>query len=66
MNIVVNGQERAVSPGLTVEGLLRDLGLAGARVAVERNREIVTRALYAGARLDDGDRIEIVQMVGGG
>ena len=66
MKIVVNGQEREVPSELTVEALLAALGIGGARVAVERNREIVTRARYAAARLEDGDRVEIVQMVGGG
>ena len=47
-------------------GLVRTLGLDARKVAVELNLEIVPRSTYAGARLTDGDRLEIVQFVGGG
>jgi thiamine biosynthesis protein ThiS len=63
--IVVNGSPRQVAAGTTVAGLLADLGL-GTRVAVERNREIVTRARHAEVELRDGDRLELVTFVGGG
>ena len=66
MQVVVNGEAREVPDGTTVEGLLADLGLAGRPVAVERNREIVPRSAHAATRLGEGDRVEIVTMVGGG
>jgi len=64
--ITVNGEERRVARGTTVMSLLEGLGLNAAKVAVERNREIVARSRFAAAGLADGDRLEIVQFVGGG
>ncbi|MBI4165236.1 MAG: sulfur carrier protein ThiS [Acidobacteria bacterium] len=66
MTIQVNGNAREVSEGLTVADLLRQLGFAGDRVAVERNREILPRAQWAATRLSPGDTFEIVHFVGGG
>lgn len=66
LHIVVNGEERAVTEGTTVAGLLADLGLARQHVAVEANREIVPRAAHEGRVLAEGDRLEIVTFVGGG
>ena len=66
MEVVVNGQSRAVTPGATVASLLRELSLPASRVAVERNLEIVGKAEYESAALCPGDRIEIVTFVGGG
>ena len=66
MKLVVNGEEREVAAAATVGDLLAELGLAGRRVAVELNREILARDLWAGHRLADGDQLEIVHFVGGG
>lgn len=66
MQVVVNGEVREVPDGATVEALLRAVGLAGRPVAVERNLEIVPKSAHAATVLADGDRIEIVTMVGGG
>ena len=66
MQVVVNGEVREVPDGATVEALLRAVGLAGRPVAVERNLEIVPKSAHAATVLVDGDRIEIVTMVGGG
>ena len=66
MRIVLNGEAREVTDGLTVKGLLRELGLEGVLVAVERNEEIVPRATHDTAVLHDGDAIEVVHFVGGG
>jgi sulfur carrier protein len=49
-----------------VAQLLESMALAGKRVAVERNGEIVPKSLHARAALADGDRLEIVVAVGGG
>lgn len=66
MKIRLNGTERDVNPGLTILGLVKELELEPKGVAVERNLEIVPRSQHAGTVLEDGDRIEIVEFVGGG
>jgi sulfur carrier protein len=66
VDVVVNGQPRSVNPGTTVAGLIGELGLAGKPVAVERNLEVVPRALHASTVLAPGDRLEVVTFVGGG
>ncbi|MBA3999138.1 sulfur carrier protein ThiS [Brevundimonas sp.] len=65
MRIEVNGEPREVEAG-TILDLVETLGLNPKKVAVERNLEIVPRSLHAETALADGDRIEIVQLVGGG
>lgn len=66
MNIIVNGQTRQVADGLTVAELLDELKLATRYVAVEVNLEVVPRQSHAQRQLADGDRLEIVTLVGGG
>lgn len=66
IDIIVNGEPRRVSEGLTLAGLAADLGLAPEKVAVERNREIVPRSTLADVLIAAGDQIEIVHFVGGG
>ena len=66
IDVVINGQPRVVHQGTTVAGLIGELGLAGKPVAVERNREVVPRALHASTELSAGDRLEVVTFVGGG
>jgi len=64
--IVVNGESRPLPAPATVAGLLDELGLAGRRIAVERNGEIVPRSRHDSETLAPGDRLEIVVAVGGG
>ena len=66
MEIFVNGEARRVPAPFTVADLVAELDLAGRRIAVERNGEIVPRSLHAGTPLASGDRMEIVVAVGGG
>jgi len=66
MRIQVNGEAREVVHGMTVSALLVVLGVEAGPVAVERNREIVPRALHESTTLNDGDELEVVQFVGGG
>jgi sulfur carrier protein len=66
MNLFLNGEATSAPDNATVEALLDQLGFPRKGVAVERNREIVPKSLYSTTRLADGDRIEIVQFVGGG
>lgn len=65
-NITVNGETREFHPGMTVVGLLRELGLNAGRVAIERNLEILPRPRWQETQVAAGDRYEIVQFVGGG
>lgn len=66
MNITLNGENRLIDAGLTVLGLIEELGYQGKRIAVERNGEIVPRSAHAATPLADGDALEIVVAVGGG
>ena len=66
IQLSVNGQIQRVEPGTDIARLLQALELAGKRVAVEKNGEIVPRSRYSGTRLAEGDRLEIVVAVGGG
>ena len=65
MRIEVNGEHREIEAG-TILDLVETLGLNPKKVAVERNLEIVPRSLHGETALAEGDRIEIVQLVGGG
>jgi sulfur carrier protein len=66
MKIVLNGSDRDVETGSTLADLVAAAGLAGRRVAIELNREIVPRSDYATRVLALGDRIEVVHAIGGG
>ncbi len=66
MRLLVNGDEKSFADSLTLAELIEQLGMKGDRVAVELNREIVSRAQWAETKLNDGDRLEIVHFVGGG
>jgi len=66
ITVLLNGAQREFPAPLTFTQLLDELDLAGRRLAVERNGEIVPRSLFADSRLADGDRIEVVIAVGGG
>ncbi|QDF99534.1 thiamine biosynthesis protein ThiS [Azoarcus sp. DD4] len=66
IRVILNGQPAEIEAGLTVAGLLEQRQLAGKRLAVERNGDIVPRARHGETQLVDGDRLEIVVAVGGG
>lgn len=66
MRLQINGDEKEFADGLTLAGLVAQLGMKGDRVAVELNREIVSRAEWAATVLHDDDKLEIVHFVGGG
>jgi sulfur carrier protein len=66
MKLIINGEEKTLEKVSSVSDLLRQLGLKADRVAVELNREIAARASWDATQLKDGDRLEIVQFVGGG
>ena len=66
MTIFVNGDSRSIEGGVTVAQLLRELGVTAPHVAVELNLEVVPRAKHEQTRLEEGDRLEVVTLVGGG
>ena len=66
MNIRLNGEDLAIDTGSTIAALLTQQDLAGRRVAVEVNGEIVPRGRHAEHAIHEGDRVEIVHALGGG
>ena len=66
MQITVNGHPQELAPGTTVAELLEHLNLLPKYVAVERNLDLLPRAQHGGCVLQDGDRLEVVTLVGGG
>jgi sulfur carrier protein len=66
MQVIVNGTPHPVPDGTTVAQLLERMALAGRRIAVERNGEIVPRSRHPEEPLAEGDHLEIVVAVGGG
>lgn len=66
MQIIVNGEQRDVLDGLTAAQLVEDMDIAGKRIAMEVNLDIVPRSSYAEHVFKAGDKVEIVHAVGGG
>lgn len=66
MRIQLNGQDHALPGPMSLAALVERLGLDMRKIAVERNLEIVPRSAYGATALSDGDRLEIVNFVGGG
>lgn len=66
MHVTVNGEQREIPDGMTVSQLLETLTIVPERVVVEVNLTILKRAQHPSMVLQDGDRVEIVQFVGGG
>ncbi len=64
--IVLNGEPHELPAPMTVLEVITSLGLDARQVAVERNREIITRAEHSKVIVVDGDQLEIVTFVGGG
>lgn len=66
MNIVLNGQPREFRDGGTISELLDQMQIERRGVAVEVNCEVVPRQRHGEYRLSEGDRLEVVTLVGGG
>jgi sulfur carrier protein len=66
IQVFLNGAPRELPAALTFAELIDTLDLAGKRLAIERNGEIVPRSRFGEARLNEGDRVEVVIAVGGG
>jgi len=66
IRVTLNGEARDLPAGLSLSAMLTHLGLDPRKVAVERNLKIAPRSSYGEIVVQDGDRLEIVQFVGGG
>jgi thiamine biosynthesis protein ThiS len=66
MKLQINGEEKRFDSPLTLAALIEGMGMKADRVAVELNRDIVSRDRWAETALSDGDKLEIVHFVGGG
>lgn len=66
LNITINGEPHSFPSGLNVREMVEKLGLNPAKIAIERNLEIVPRSTYADVQVADGDAYEIVHFIGGG
>ncbi len=65
-SISVNGEPRELSAGASLADLVVALGLTGRRIAIALNRVVVPRTTYGARFLQAGDRVEILEAVGGG
>jgi len=66
MDVVINGENRNVTPGATLLQVLQELDLDPRAVVVELNRRIVRRPVLGDVTVSAGDAIEVVNFVGGG
>jgi len=66
IQVTVNGAARRFERPLAVDELVAQLELAGKKIAVEKNGEIVPKSAHGSTVVGDGDRLEIVVAVGGG
>lgn len=67
MKVILNGSDQHFDVArLSVAAMLRSLGFENKKIAVELNLEIVSKSSYEETFLENGDRVEIVQFVGGG
>jgi thiazole synthase len=66
LGIRVNGEHKRVPGGISIVEMLNEIGIDPAKVAVERNLEIVPRSTLSQVCVEDGDDFEIVHFVGGG
>lgn len=66
MHVIINGETQDYESDVSVAMLIERLGFSGRRIAVEINGDIIPRSLHARRCLQEGDRIEIVQAIGGG
>jgi len=66
ISVSINGTARQLADSTSVAALVEEMGLAGKRIALERNGEIVPRSSFPSQQLADGDKLEVVIAVGGG
>ena len=66
MKITVNGEEKTIHDKVTLNDMLKMLALDTTGIIIERNLEVVSRSEYESLALEDGDKIELIRLVGGG
>ena len=66
IQVIVNGAARRFEHPVALSELIQAMALAGRKIAVEKNGEIVPRSAHASTLVADGDQLEIVVAVGGG
>ena len=66
ITVSINGEIRQFPQSISIAALIEEMGLAGKRIALERNGDIVPRSTFASQQLADGDTFEVVVAVGGG
>ena len=66
MTIVLNGEDKQIDSQSNIEQLLKSLNLDDKRLAVEINQKIIPRSNFSSHILNESDRVEIVQAIGGG
>lgn len=66
MKLIINGKEKTFKDGLMLDGLMEDLKIDSDKTAVEVNARIISQDRWAGTKLSDGDKLEIITFVGGG
>ena len=66
MMIQINGEKREFEEGVTLEEVIKRLGLEEKVMAAARNMEIVKREKWAQTLLQEGDKLELLDFVGGG
>lgn len=66
LDIIVNGEQKALAEPVSVMQLIQDMDLQGKRIAIEINGEIVPASQHSSVQLSSGDNVEIVGAIGGG
>ena len=66
MTIILNGENKQIDNNTNIEQLLQNLDLANKRLAVEINQQIIPRSNFTSHTLNERDKVEIVQAIGGG
>ena len=66
MKIIINGQTKEVEVNITLESLLNELSLNGKVMAAAVNMDIVKQDMWDSYKLNDGDKLELLDFVGGG
>ena len=66
MKVVINGEKKEITDGMTILDMIQSLRLKPERIAVELNRRVLERENYVGQRINENDRIELLRFLGGG
>jgi len=66
MKVVINGEIKEIATKINLQALLKNLSLASERIAVELNKEVVSKKDWENIEINEADKIEIIHFVGGG